>query len=264
MSERIFLKMGGSFLTDKNTPDSLNEHHVRRIARGVRMALQHKNCELVLGHGAGAYGHITAHQYNARAGIHPEHGWTAFYRIRQDMIHLNSRIVHIFEDEAIHPITIQPSAILTALRSDIISIHSRVIRKLLEYGQIPMIHGDIIVDEFQGFTIASTEDILTVLAQSLTFQHVIFISDVPGVLAPGGSVIPFIDRHNKSEVIRQISGANAIDVTGGMKSKVERIWSLIEAGHIHKATIMTCDDKSGDKLAQTILEDTSNGTCIKR
>ncbi|MBN2012908.1 hypothetical protein JW960_26495 [candidate division KSB1 bacterium] len=262
MPEKLFIKIGGSFLTDKTKADSLDESRIHIIARAIANALQKTDIQLVLGHGAGAYGHIHAKQYQAQSGIHPEFGWEAFYRIRRDMISMNARFLHACNEAGLYPITVQPSAIITALHGEIVSIHSRVIRKLVDYRQIPLIHGDIVVDEKQGFTIASTEDILTAIAQTMQFDRVIMISDVPGVLDENGDIIPVINRDNFDTVMNCLSGSRGIDVTGGMKGKVEQLVSLINAGHFSQANITTCDPKDSSVLSDLITGNRKSGTLI--
>lgn len=262
MKERIFLKIGGSFLTDKNKENSLDEDKIRKIARTIVESSGKKEFELVMAHGAGSYGHIKAKDYSAQNGIHQKHGWKAFYEIRQDMIGMNLKFSRICEQEKLFPITIQPSAILTAYNGKIISIHSRILKKLLEHKQIPLIHGDIIVDEAQGFTIASTEDILQALSQTLFFHRVIMVSDVPGVLDDDGKIIPIINRDNFKSVSNYITGSNGIDVTGGMRTKVEQLYRLIHEGYIKSAYIISCNHDTRE-LENALFGSPEKGTIIK-
>jgi isopentenyl phosphate kinase len=264
VTERLFIKIGGSFLTDKTKVDSLNEDRVRTIAQAISLARQEKEFQLVLGHGAGAYGHIQAKQLTAQQGIHPEFGWQAFYRIRKDMAMMNARFLQLCNEQDLFPITIQPSAIITALGGEIISIHTRVIRKLLDYQQIPLIHGDIVVDEKQGFTIASTEELLTALAQTIHFDRVVMISDVPGVLDGDGRVIPIINYENRTHIMAHLNGSQGIDVTGGMKSKVEQLFALIDARHFPTAVITTCNGDDSQSLAAALIGKNHSGTIITR
>jgi len=262
LKERLFIKIGGSFLTDKTTADSLNEPHVRKIAQAISDSLNESQYELVLAHGAGAYGHIQAKFYNARQGIHPVHGWEGFYKIRQDMMLMNLRFVKICAENKLFPITIQPSAILFARNGEIVSLQAEIIKKLLQSRQIPLLHGDIVYDDQQGFTIASTEDILSTLSSKIYFDRVIMISDVPGILDTEGNVIPEINEQSFENVVGFLSGARGADVTGGMKNKVEQLYKLIRSGVIKEALIIS---GNSDPLAikEAILGSTKIGTIIK-
>lgn len=243
LKKRMFIKIGGSFITDKTTPDSFKEDRVRSIARAIYKFREIMDAwDIVLAHGAGAYGHIKAKLYNAQNGIHPEFGWRAFYQIRQDMTRMNLTFVQICMEEKLFPITIQPSAIMTASAGHVKSLDATVIRRLLDFGQIPVLHGDIVADDTQGFTIASTEDILTALVDDLHFDSVVMISDVPGVLDDRGQVIPEINPENYDEIIMHLKGAKGADVTGGMRGKVQQLYQLIRAGKFDSARIISSDD----------------------
>ena len=261
MKERVFIKIGGSYITDKTKPDSLHENRIRKIALAISQILNEADLDLILAHGAGSYGHIKAKQYQAPKGIHPEFGWQAFYQIRQDMMHMNLRFIQLCAAEKLFPITVQPSAIIVAKRGKIISINSNIIKQLLELGQIPLIHGDIVIDELQGFTIASTEDILFLLSQSLPLHRVIMISDVPGVLDAQEEIIPVINRDNYNNVMAYLGAAKGVDVTGGMKKKVEQLYSLIRHNKINKAYILSCESNLID-FKNAITGQMKHGTMI--
>lgn len=261
MQERIFVKIGGSYITDKTRPDSLMAERVRKIAKAISLALIETDLELVLAHGGGCYGHIKAEQYRAQQGIDPEYGWQPFYQIRQDMMHLNLRFVQLVAEENLFPITVQPSAVTIAKAGKIYSMNLDVIRNLLDLDQIPLLHGDIVLDEQQGFTIVSTEDLLSFLSRSLHFQRVIMISDVPGVLDAEGKIIPVIKPDNFNDVMAQLGKTKGADVTGGMKGKVEQLYSIIRQGNITTAAILSGKSDIRE-IKKAITGKTKAGTII--
>jgi len=259
LKTKVIVKIGGSFITDKNRTDSLKEDRVRRLAREINSALETGEIRLLLAHGAGSYGHIAAKQYQAQQGRHPEFGWQAFYQIRQDMIGMNLRLLQLFADENLFPITVQPSAIAMARNGRLSYLDPRTIRFLMESDQIPLVHGDIVLDEKQGFTIASTEDQIQKLSEYILFQRIVLISDVPGVLDQNGGVIPVIDRHNYSRVINQLGGSAGQDVTGGMRSKVEQIFQVVKKNTLTRAFIVPGEPD----IADVISGKAARGTMIK-
>jgi isopentenyl phosphate kinase len=261
LKKRVIVKIGGSFITDKNQPESLKENRVRKIAREIAAAAKSGKVSLLLTHGAGSYGHIAAKQYQAQQGSHPHFGWQAFYQIRQDMIKMNLRILQLCAEEALFPITVQPSAIAMARKGNLVLMDTRNIRFLLDSDQIPLIHGDIVLDEKQDFTIASTEDQIQKLSEYIFFHRIIMISDVPGVLDKKGKVIPIIDHGNYPDIINQLGGSAGMDVTGGMRSKVEQIYQLIQKNPAIQAFIVSGDSEPG-LISSAILGETTTGTKI--
>ncbi len=261
MKQRVIVKIGGSFITDKNQPESLKEDRVRKIAREIAAAVQTGKVSLMLTHGAGSYGHIAAKQYRAQEGSHPHFGWLAFYQIRQDMMKLNLRILQLCAEEGLFPITVQPSAIAMACGGKLHFMDTRSIRLLLDSDQIPLIHGDIILDEKQDFTIASTEDQIEKLSDYIFFHRIVLISDVAGVLDAQGKVIPKIDQKNYPSIINQLGGSAGLDVTGGMKSKVEQMYHLIQNNPAIQAVIVSGESDPGI-IASSILGEGKTGTMI--
>ncbi len=260
--KRIFIKIGGSFITDKSRPDSFKKDRVRSIVKAIYKLREMADIDIVLAHGAGAYGHIKAKIYNAQSGIHPEFGWHGFYEIRRDMTHMNLEFMQICTEEKLFPITVQPSAIITASAGQVRSMDASVITRLLSFGQIPVLHGDIVVDDTQGFTIASTEDILTALVDEMHFSSVVMISDVPGVLDSREQVIPEINPDNYDKIMMHLKGAKGVDVTGGMRGKVQQLYQLIRAGKFDTARIISFDENP-EFLLQVLTNCRQAGTVIR-
>lgn len=240
MKQRIFIKIGGSYITDKTRPDSLKEDRVKKLVKAISKVHSSDRFEMIIAHGAGAYGHIQAEKYNAQSGTHPEYEWQAFYQIRMDMATMNLRLIKLAYEQGLKLITIQPSAIIRASEGTVKFISLETIMMLLRYGQIPVVHGDIVVDDVQGFTIASTENILSAMVTKLKMDRVIMISDVPGVLDEQNRVIERIDGKNILEIGSKVGGARGSDVTGGMKKKIYELYDMIKKGHAHKAYILSC------------------------
>ncbi|UCE04850.1 MAG: hypothetical protein JSW07_14660 [bacterium] len=261
MKKRVIVKIGGSFITDKNQPESLKEDRVRKIAGEIAEVVKTGKISLILAHGAGSYGHIAAKKYEAQSGRHPQFGWQAFYHIRQDMIRMNLRLLRLFAEEGLFPITVQPSAIAMARKGKLYFMDTKNIRFLLENNQIPLIHGDIVLDEKHGFTIASTEDQIQKLSEYIFFHRIVLISDVSGVLNTEGKVIPIVDHRNYAQIINQLGGSAGLDVTGGMRTKVEQVYQLIQKNPTTQAYIISGDSDPGVILG-TIIGDTTIGTMI--
>ena len=59
MSDLIFLKLGGSLLTDKTGTEALRADTLQRLAAEIAAArAADPQLRLVLGHGSGSFGHV--------------------------------------------------------------------------------------------------------------------------------------------------------------------------------------------------------------
>ncbi len=69
MQELVFLKLGGSLITDKTQPYTARLDELADLAAQIKHALQTRpNLLLVLGHGSGSFGHTAAKKYGTRDG----------------------------------------------------------------------------------------------------------------------------------------------------------------------------------------------------
>ncbi|MFN3762874.1 MAG: hypothetical protein ACK4WK_06715, partial [Anaerolineae bacterium] len=79
MTERVFLKLGGSLITDKSSPYTPRPEVIRRLAEEVREALEARpDLELVVGHGSGSFGHAAAAPYGTRQGVRTPREWRGY------------------------------------------------------------------------------------------------------------------------------------------------------------------------------------------
>jgi len=62
MSELVLLKLGGSLITEKNQANTAKHDLIQRLANEIKSALDARgdDLQLIIGHGAGSFGHIQA------------------------------------------------------------------------------------------------------------------------------------------------------------------------------------------------------------
>lgn len=263
----VFIKLGGSCITNKQVGGSLIAERVRtaafQIARAIDAAAgRGEELSLILAHGAGSYGHIPATEYNAVHGVDPVRGWEGFYRIRESMARMNIEFVRYCEEAGLHPVTVQPSAVATAGDGRILSFDTTALELYLRHGQVPLIHGDIVPDEKRGFTIASTEALLETLAGTIRFDRIILAGDTDGVLDKSGGTIPEIRQGGLAEIDGALGGAEGPDVTGGMRAKVERLAGMAAASADSEIRLLSFLDRP-EKLFEAILGDGGGGTLVR-
>ena len=89
----LFLKLGGSLITDKTRARAARLDTIARLADELRLVRsQLGDLRLVLGHGSGSFGHIPAKKYGTRQGIVSPDGWRGFVEVWHEAVTLN-RIV---------------------------------------------------------------------------------------------------------------------------------------------------------------------------
>lgn len=233
--QRVFVKLGGSVLTDKTAPESLNHallHDVAHALATVRQ--QHPALQLVIGHGGGSFGHSWAAKYHTHEGVHAGDGWYGAARVADAMGRLNRLVVAALLDANIPAISVQPSAGALAHARYLLHWDTAVIERMLGSGLVPVVYGDVVLDTAQGAAIASTEMLFGSLAPRLRPQRIVLVGEAGVFTAdprrdPHARRIPEITSANIEEVLRFLGGSHGTDVTGGMATKVRDMWQLVQA-----------------------------------
>jgi len=228
----VFLKLGGSMLGDKRLRTDFRTAAVVRAAREIVAARKAMpGLRLVLAHGGGGFAHFPARKYRTRQGLPGGGGWEGFCATRRGVLEMNARVLDALARGGLRPVLISPSAQTLTERGRVAAWDLTLMRRLLDAGQVPLVHGDCVLDRALGFTILSTEELFAHLAGELRPARIVLACDVEGVyLEPDRrDVIPRISRRNIESVRQLLSrarAAGAADVTGRMAAKVERLYEL--------------------------------------
>lgn len=229
-SAPVFLKLGGSLITDKHAPQTARPDTILRLAEEIAAVFnQPPGCRLVLGHGSGSYGHIPARHYGTRLGVHTAEEWRGFIEVWRAAAALNRLMIDVFSDAGLPVIPFPPSACVTAEDGQVLIWELQPLESALAAGLIPVVYGDVVFDRVRGGTILSTEDLFAHLARALKPKRVLLAGLDPGVCSDFPEcreVIPDIVPETFAEMQGQLGGSNAPDVTGGMAAKVAQALSM--------------------------------------
>ena len=221
MSELLFVKLGGSLITDKARPYTVRQDVLDRLCKELRSARACRSLSVVLGHGAGSFAHVSASEHQTHRGLDGPGGWRGFCEVNHDAQRLNAMVREALSRAGEMTVTCQPSASCLLRHGRVVRYNLEPIRRLLVAGVVPLVHGDACVDEEQGFSIASTEELFRYLAAELRPARVILVGKVDGVLDGDGSVIPEITPATLPQIEGALRASDGVaDVTGGMLQKV--------------------------------------------
>jgi len=221
--ELIFVKLGGSLITDKNKPYSARADVIDRLCSEIHAARAARALSVVVGHGGGSFPHVSAEEYQVHKGVSGARTWEGFVKVHHDADRLNSIVRESLGRAGELAFPIQPSAICVARGGRIESCVTRSLEALLEVGLVPVPYGDVCVDEQQGCCVISTEEIFRALAEALAPDRILLVGKVDGVLDPAGEVVPSIHAADLPALAASLQSSDGVaDVTGGMLHKVER------------------------------------------
>jgi isopentenyl phosphate kinase len=228
--ELLFLKLGGSLITDKAQPFTPRLKVLKRLASEVAEAVQSfPTKKLLIGHGSGSFGHQVASQFGTRNGVRDGREWRGFAEVAAAAARLNRLVSDTFLQAGVPVLTLQPSASATCRAGELVSIEAGLIQAALARGLVPLLYGDVALDKEWGGTIVSTEMLFVFLARILEPDRILLAGVDEGVMDGKGSVVPRLTPPSLPGLLPVLAGSEATDVTGGMLDKVQRMCDLVKA-----------------------------------
>ncbi len=274
MPELIFLKLGGSLITDKKQPYTVRQAKLGDLAGQIAHALQtHPELLLVLGHGSGSFGHTAAKEYGTRDGTpaplaltgHSPHFqrkwgemeggyWKGFAEVWYQASTLNRFVIQALNEAGIPTMTFSPAASIWSEKGKVVQWDLSQINYALEKGIVPVVHGDVIFDRAKGGTILSTEELFEHLARELHPKRILLAGLEEGVWADFPArkhKVRKVTRESFEEIRQSTGKASGADVTGGMESKVRQMLALAEA--VPGLTIQIFSGEISENLEKALL-----------
>lgn len=238
----VVVKIGGSACTMKAQFETLNHEALDASAKqlgklkadGVRMAVIH---------GAGSFGHQYAREYGVSKGTGTEGDpkyplsdrlLEGAAKTRLSVTTLNKHVITALVAAGVPGITISPCPFVGTDKkqlpgSQLPAAAADGAVELLKRGLVPVVHGDVVLDQAQGLAILSGDVWMVELCKELRARSAVFITDVDGVFTapptePGAQLVREIlvdPKTGELELTGVSMNCASHDVTGGLKAKLE-------------------------------------------
>ncbi|MDZ8052691.1 MAG: isopentenyl phosphate kinase [Aulosira sp. ZfuVER01] len=265
MMNLALIKLGGSLITDKDKPFTARPEIMQQLVGEVsHIVNQNPNIKLIIGNGAGSFGHQSAKKYNTIEGMSCDADKLGFCLVHQDVLDLNLLLAKMFLQAGLPVISLPPVTMAVTQDKKLIKIDFSAIENSLEAGLIPLVFGDVVFDKAIGGTILSTDTLLAELAKYFYTQEkfkirLINAGNYPGVYDQKGQVISHITHANYPQIKGFLGASKSVDVTGGMFKKVEEFLSISSLG----IDCWIIDGSIPGNLANAVLGKPSLGTLIR-
>ncbi|MCL4383071.1 MAG: isopentenyl phosphate kinase [Candidatus Marsarchaeota archaeon] len=258
----ILIKLGGSVITNKAKQNTAKIKVINRLLSEIHRALNSdKKIRIILGHGSGSFGHMAAHKYKINLGLINKKSLEGASITQNAAAKLHRIIFDQGIKNKLNFISFAPSSSVLSKNSKIVSWDLKALKFALGFGFIPLTYGDIAIDSKLGVSIVSTEEVFRYLSYELNPYKIIAGSDIDGVLDINNNskLIKTISERNFDEVFKIAANSKNIDVTGGMKSKVDYLYKI--AKHTGAQCQIINANKPG-RLYNSILDKNVIGTRI--
>ncbi|ELZ49407.1 aspartate/glutamate/uridylate kinase [Halorubrum coriense DSM 10284] len=231
----VVLKLGGSLITEKDSPETLDEPALDAACDAVADALAAGDVDrLAVVHGGGSFGHHHA----SERGVSTTEGTRdadAVAAIHGAMKRLNARVLERLRERGVPAVPVHPLSLAarTGGTGGGLDLPLGSTATLLDEGFVPVLHGDGVATAGDGVTVVSGDELVVELAAGLGARRVGVCSTVPGVLDGDGAVIPEVDDFES--VADALGASDATDVSGGMAAKVRELLALDAPAYVFGA-----------------------------
>ena len=215
------LKIGGSILTDKSRELAARPEEIARVAAEIAIRPE----DLVLVHGAGSFGHIPAKKFGLPQVFSPE----GLRMTHLSVARLCEMVVEALGQAGVDCLPVHPLSAAMLCQGRIESFFLGPVREMIKNGIMPVLHGDVAMDSSRGAAIVSGDQLVAYLAGELEADTVAVGSNVDGVLV-SGQPLPCMSRNDLSQFESDIGASAGVDVTGGMRGKLEELLELADRG----------------------------------
>ncbi len=228
----VIVKLGGSVITRKRETEHLRPKVLRRLCEELGTVA---GVPLVILHGAGSFGHPGARKFGLAVppepGVAPAHRARGASIVAAEVRRLHVTVLRELVRAGLSVGSLPPSTHAMNRAGRLELLDPGPFTTLLSSGHAPVSFGDVVPDAAWGWSILSADTIAVALAADLRAERVVFVSDVPGVLAGGSSgrprVVPDVTPATLDGLRPRGTGP---DVTGGIRGKVEAMLAIARGG----------------------------------
>ncbi len=188
--------------------------------------------DLIIVHGGGGFSHSVASVYGLKKGLAEEDAVGLPLTILSGR-KLNERFVEALLDYGLPVLPLQPSSLAVSSNGIVTNVFLDPILLGLKYKWIPILYGDLILDEIKRVKVLSGEDIIYHLCKMTNPSRVIIFTDVKGIysnIKDKNSLISEIKPENIQDALSASGASKNTDVTGGMAHKLKILYEITALG----------------------------------
>ena len=229
MKKVILIKLGGSIITDKNTPYKARPDVIRRLAKELKKI---KDVSVVLSHGVGSFAHTSAKKFGGKKGYKSKWG---IAKVAHDVMDINKIVMDILLEEGLPAVSLRPMSMMITDAGKLKNNLFEIVEETLNQGLMPVVYGDVIWDKKWKSTIYSGETTLNEIGIYLSkrgfkVDKIIQVGETNGVYDDKGKTIPSISKRNWKSIQQYVFNSRRADVTGAMKHKIENALLIANKG----------------------------------
>lgn len=212
-----YVKIGGSFITYKNKPFSINYNALEKLTNILHRVVDRN---IILGNGGGSFAHTVVNMYRE---YDPR---TLLIHCQNSTRRLNAFIVNYLVEHGLNVIGLQTSAIIYEENGEYV-VNTKPLEFILGNKAFPIVYGECIFSNTSVYRIVSTEEVFKIISKYFKPSHIVILIDYDGVYTCDPSecsdaeLITRIDNNNLDEILNKLSKTISRDATRSIYGKVE-------------------------------------------
>jgi isopentenyl phosphate kinase len=230
----VILKLGGSAITDKTQEATPRTEIINQLTEEIKRS---DIDNLIVVHGGGSFGHPTAAKYAIKDGYKEDPTQKfGFAETHHMMTVLNGLVMDSMIWHEIAAVSIAPSSCFVTEGCRIKFFDDTVFKSIAKLAYTPVLYGDAVFDDKQGFTILSGDQLVAYLALKYKATKIVVGVDTDGIFDsdpktnPNAKPFKTLNLKELKELQPKLGKAQGTDVTGGMAGKIAELIPAIEAG----------------------------------
>jgi isopentenyl phosphate kinase len=230
VKELILLKLGGSSITKKaDNKFEMNEEVLNNSAKEIAIALKEKEFNLIIICGVGPFGHTNVKEYDLNNGIKTKKQEEGTEKTIKDCDFVADKVIEALEKQKIKTRHVPGYWVCRQDNKKVTTYEIEEYEKALRGGEVPITTGIMVKDRTLKWSVMSGDTAIAQIIKQMKPSKIILGTDVDGIyttdpkIDSNAKLIKEINKENLQSVIKMASESKAVDVTGGMKGKLEKL-----------------------------------------
>lgn len=235
MDDLVVIKFGGSSITKKaDNKFEMNYEILNQSAQELARAIKTTKVKVALVCGVGPFGHTNVKLYDLNSGIKTKEQEKGTEKTISDCNFVAEETAKALERVGLKAKLIPGYLVCKQDNRKVISFDTTDYVKAIHGGFIPITTGIMVKDKSLKWSVMSGDTVVAELCKQLRPQRVIMGTDVDGIYTADPKVdsnaklIESITKENVPEILEMVGKSNSVDVTGGMKGKLEKLAQTLD------------------------------------
>jgi isopentenyl phosphate kinase len=216
------LKIGGSIISTNTSTKNINVRLLRQIAIHLKTKRP-----LIIVHGTGYESKEFARTNRILKGVIASRQQQTALQCLAMLRRIHFRVLKVLTEEGLRVVSLSPFAFCAYRHGRIKILNVQFLRLMVEEGFVPLIHGDLVIDEVGTLHVCSSDDLIACLASEFPTDRLMFATDVNGVFPKDPKRFAFQEHYDflTLRMLGTLSRAanDQNDVSGAMPAKLKAI-----------------------------------------